>query len=138
MSAKDKFHHLVRVALEKEGWTITDDPLYISFGGVDVYIDLAAEKLILAEKKEQKIAVEIKSFLGSSTIYDFHLAVGQFINYRTILNQKDPQRSLYLAIPEEAYDNFFRLEFTRTVINNNKINLIIYNVEKEVIVKWRN
>ncbi|MDJ0728693.1 MAG: XisH family protein [Crocosphaera sp.] len=138
MSAKDKFHHLVRVALESEGWTVTDDPLSISFGGVDVYIDLAAEKLILAEREEEKIAVEIKSFLGSSAISDFHLAVGQFINYRTILNQKDPKRSLYLAIPEEAYDNFFRLEFTQTVIKNNQINLIVYNVEKEVIVQWQN
>ncbi|MDJ0600334.1 MAG: element excision factor XisH family protein [Crocosphaera sp.] len=80
----------------------------------------------------------MKSFLGSSAISDFHLAVGQFINYRTILNKKDPQRSLYLAIPEEAYDNFFRLEFTQTVIKNNHINLIVYNVEKEVIVQWQN
>lgn len=138
MSAKDKFHNLVKVALEKDGWTITNDPLSISFGGVDVYIDLAAEKLILAEKEQQKIAVEIKSFLGSSSISDFHLAVGQFINYRTILNNKDSQRSLYLAIPEEAYDNFFRLEFTQTVINNNNINLIVYNVEKELIIQWQN
>ncbi len=99
MSAKDKFHRVVKVALEKEGWKITDDPFYLSFGAVDVYIDLAAKKLIVAEKEGQKIAVEVKIFLGSSTISDFHLAVGQFINYRTILNQKDPKRILYPAIP---------------------------------------
>jgi hypothetical protein len=57
MSAKDKFHNLVKIALEKEGWKITSDPLYLSFGGVDIYIDLAAEKLIAAERNGEKIAV---------------------------------------------------------------------------------
>ncbi|GCL41741.1 fdxN element excision controlling factor protein XisH [Dolichospermum planctonicum] len=27
MSAKDFFHNAVRLALEKDGWLITDDPL---------------------------------------------------------------------------------------------------------------
>ena len=30
MSAKDKFHDIVRLALEKDGWNITSDPLYPS------------------------------------------------------------------------------------------------------------
>ena len=33
-----------------------------------MYIDLGAEKLIAAEKNSRKIAVEIKSFLGSLAI----------------------------------------------------------------------
>ena len=31
MSAKDRFHDLVKVALIQEGWTITHDPLYLDF-----------------------------------------------------------------------------------------------------------
>jgi hypothetical protein len=46
-------------------------------------IDLAAEKLIAAEREGEKIAVEVKSFLErSSAISEFHTALGQFINYR--------------------------------------------------------
>ncbi|MBW3586434.1 MAG: XisH family protein, partial [Cyanobacteria bacterium 0813] len=39
MSAKDKFHDVVKIALQKEGWQITDDPLSFSVGGVDMLID---------------------------------------------------------------------------------------------------
>jgi hypothetical protein len=137
MSAKDKFHNLVKIALEKEGWKITSDPLYLSFGGVDIYIDLAAEKLIAAERNGEKIAVEIKSFLGGSTISSFHLAVGQFINYRTILTKKDPDRILYLAIPQETYDNFFLLEFTQNIIQDYQLKFMVYDVQNEVIIKWQ-
>ena len=49
-------------------WTITADPLYLEFGGVDMYVDLAAEKMIAAEKEGRKIAVEIKSFSAPSLI----------------------------------------------------------------------
>jgi len=46
MSAKDIFHDVVKKSLEREGWSITDDPLYIKTLGIELFIDLAAEKLI--------------------------------------------------------------------------------------------
>lgn len=46
MPAKDIFHDAVRHALEKESWVITHDPLFIRYGGIDMYIDLAAEKIL--------------------------------------------------------------------------------------------
>lgn len=75
MPAKDVFHTAVRHALEKEQWIITDDPLFIRFGGVDMYIDLAAEQLISAEKNGEKIAIEIKSFIGVSATTEFSTAL---------------------------------------------------------------
>lgn len=50
MPAQDIFHDSVKNALIKDGWTITDDPLYLDYGGIDMYVDLGAEKLIAAEK----------------------------------------------------------------------------------------
>ena len=38
MPAKDIFHDVVRLALEKDGWTITDDPLTLAIGERDLYI----------------------------------------------------------------------------------------------------
>ncbi|NEO57720.1 MAG: hypothetical protein F6K54_34445 [Okeania sp. SIO3B5] len=88
MSARDFFHQEVKNALIKDGWSITHDPLSIRFGGVDISIDLGAEQLIGAEKDNQNIAVEIKSFLPkSSAISEFHTALGKFINYRAALIQ---------------------------------------------------
>jgi predicted RecB family endonuclease len=76
MAAKDVFHEAVRKGLEKEGWVITDDPLKLQVGGVEMYVDLGAEKIIAAEKDGKKIAVEIKSFIGPSNISEFHTAIG--------------------------------------------------------------
>ena len=65
MSAKDIFHNTVRSALEKDGWTITHDPLFLKVTSqVKIKIDLGAEKLLAAEKGIHKIVVEVKSFLG--------------------------------------------------------------------------
>jgi len=134
--AKDTFHDVVRNALQKEGWIITDDPLFIRWGGVEIYIDLGVEKLITAQKGTEKIAVEIKSFLRSSTISDFHMAIGQFMNYRLALEEKEPERMLVLAIPKDTYNTFFQLPFYQTAINRYQLRLMVYDIEKEVIVKW--
>ena len=48
-----------------------------AFRGVKLEIDLAAEKVLAAQKAGKKIAVEIKSFLNTSVITDFHAALGQ-------------------------------------------------------------
>ncbi len=137
MSAKDVFHNAVKNALQKEGWIITDDPLFIRFGGINIYIDLGAEKVIAAEKDGQKIAVEIKSFLAPSAISEFHLALGQFLNYRLVLERQDPERILYLAITVDAYDSFFILPFTQMAIQRHQLKLIVYDPETEVIVQWQ-
>ncbi|GAX37421.1 element excision factor XisH family protein [Nodularia sp. NIES-3585] len=136
--AKDKFHDAVKNALIKEGWTITNDPLFILFGGVDLYVDLGAEKMLAAQKDNQKIAVEIKSFLGDSTISEFHQALGQLLNYRLILRRKEPERVLYLAVPLDIYESFFKLEFTQIAITDYQLKIIVYNIEQEVISQWIN
>ena len=99
MPARDIYHHHVRAALIKDGWTITHDPLRLTWGRKDVYIDVGAERLLAAEKGRQRIAVEVKSFLGASDMYDLEQALGQFVLYRSILAQREPDRALYLAVP---------------------------------------
>lgn len=136
MSARDTFHELVRTALQNEGWTITHDPYHIDLGFVDFYIDLGAERLLAAMKDDDKIAVEIKTFLAPSTISEFHTAVGQFINYRIALEDDDPERSLYLAVPLDIYKRFFKNSFIQTVIQRNQIPLLVYDTEKKEIAQW--
>lgn len=123
MSARDKFHNAVKQGLVKEGWVITHDPLRLEFGEEDrISIDLGAELVLGAEKAEQKIAVEIKSFLSDSAIFDFHLALGQFLNYRLVLEETEPDRILYLAVPIEAYDSFFFEICLKPLLRSIKLN----------------
>lgn len=136
MSNRDLFHDAVRRGLEKDRWHISNDPLELEWEEVKVKIDLAAERLIAAERGEEKIAVEIKSFIGTSLISDFHMALGQFLNYRIMLEVKEPERLLYLAVPLETYETFFQSRFAQTAMERHKLSLIVYNPVSEEIVQW--
>lgn len=135
--AKDLFHNTVKIALQKDGWKITHDPYQLRYGVADVYIDLAAEEAIAAEKEGCKIAVEVKSFAGGSTISEFHTALGQFLNYRIAIEvSSEPERILYLAVPTDTYQMFLKFEPAKTVIERYEIRLIIYNPTREAIDQW--
>jgi hypothetical protein len=139
MSAKDRFHEAVKKGLQKEQWVITHDPLRIEFGEEDeVRIDLGAERLLAAEKAGEKIAVEIKSFLSDSALFDFHIALGQFLNYRLVLEASEKERILYLAVPIAAYESFFQRDLPQASVRQYQVKLIVYDPVDEVIVKWIN
>jgi hypothetical protein len=136
MPAKDTFHQIVINALLKESWLITHNPLHIKYGGFDFLIDLGAESLLGATKNGVKIAIEIKSFLAASTLSEFHTAIGQFINYRLVLKQSEPERTLYLAVPDYIYKNFFTTEFGKLSIQENHLKLFTFDPQQEVIKLW--
>jgi XisH protein len=135
--AKDKYHQQVREALEKDGWTITHDPYKIMLGRRKGFIDLGAE-ILAAEKGMQKIAVEIKSFLGASDLYQFEDALGQFLVYLPALSKKEPERTLYLAVPEEFHDNFFEDAYFLEIAELYRLKMLIFNEKNNSIVKWTN
>jgi hypothetical protein len=136
VAARDLFHEAVRNGLIKDGWTITADPLLVEYGTLDLYIDLGAEKLVGAEKDGQRIAVEIKSFLGPSTLTEFHLALGQYLNYRLALKAQEPERALYLAVPTDIFEGFFSLPFTQAAVKEHGLRILVYDSNKEEIVRW--
>lgn len=90
MPALDIYHDAVKNALVKDGWTISHDPFHLRWGKKDMYVDLGAPQLLAAEREERKIAVEIKSFVGASEMEDLKNAVGQFVLYRAVMHQTNP------------------------------------------------
>jgi hypothetical protein len=94
MPARDAYHDVVKSALIADGWTITHDPLVLKWGTKDLFVDLGAERLLAADKEGQKIAVEVKSFSGSSEIDDLEKALGQFTLYHDVLEEREPDRRL--------------------------------------------
>lgn len=135
MSAKDAFHEVVKRALVKAGWTITHDPFPLKFDGRKQWVDLGAQEQIGAEREGRKIAVEIKTFSGVSAMSDLQEAVGQYMIYALLLRRKEPERTLFLAVPADSRDLFFgpdaiemRQEFG--------LNLFFYGPDEEVIIEW--
>lgn len=136
MPARDIFHKAVRNALVRSGWVITHDPLHIDFGGFDFFIDLGADTLIGASQDGKQIAVEVKSFAGASSLSEFHGAVGQFVNYRLVLNRSEPDRILYLAVAEFAYKSLFGTEFGQLAVEEHRLKLVIFDEKQESITQW--
>ncbi len=136
MSAKDKFHEIVKTALQKDQWIVTHDPYPLQAGSFNLAIDIGAEKIIAAEQKGRKIAVEIKSFRSPSRIADFYNALGQFISYRSALKLQDKDRQLYLGVPSDIYEEFFQTSFIQELVQENQVYLLTYNIEQEVIERW--
>ena len=138
MAAKDIIHDAVKNALIKDNWTITDDPYTIEYEDATVFVDLGAERVIAAERNNEKIAVEIKSFIGPSTIHEIEQALGQYILYLSFLEEVEPDRKLYIAISDTVHDNIFCRKSIQFLIHRNQIPLIVVNITKEEIVTWTN
>ncbi|WP_446009099.1 XisH family protein [Candidatus Electrothrix sp.] len=136
MPKKDLYHNTVVKALAADDWRITDDPLHLSYGGRNLYIDLGADRPIGAEKEGRKIAVEIKSFIGESDIHELGQSIGQYNMYRNLLAEIDPERMLWLAVPSFAYDGIFREEIGQLMISREQIKLIVFDEIHERVREW--
>lgn len=136
---KDIFHDAVKTALEKEGWLITHDPYTINIPEFKPRqeIDLGAEKMIAAQKDIEKIAVEVKSFVQPSIVYDFHAALGQYLNYLLGLKRQEPERVLYLAVPIRAQVLFEEMGLIIESIETYGVKMIVYEERTQTIVSWK-
>lgn len=47
-----------------------------------------------------------------------------------------PDRTLYLAVHEEIYLDFFAEEIVQLILNNKRMKLIIFDPVQEVITRW--
>lgn len=138
MPRYDAHHEVVKIALRKDGWTITNDPLVIEYEDLRLYADLGAEKTFGAEKAGRKIAVEIKVFSAVSFIDDFHKAAGQYGNYRALLRRIEPDRIIFLAVALEVYETDFLRASIRDLVADLQIKLLVFDPLTEEIVSWNN
>ncbi len=136
MPARDIYHDNFKKALVKAGWTVTHDPYTITFGSKDVFVDIGAERILAAEKNNKKIAVEIKSFRGASDIRDLEMAVGQYVFYRSLLRRSEPERKLFLAVPESVFISTLNESIARPVLEDLSIAVISFDQRQEIITKW--
>jgi XisH protein len=136
MSRRDSLHFSVRRTLEKDGWTITDDPLILVLEKTLLKADLGAEKFFTAEKGERKIAVETKDFAVSSVISELEKTMGQLQLYQWALEEQEPERKLFLALSQVIYVKHFRKPIFQLAVRRNRINMLVYDSEQEVILQW--
>ncbi|MEY3242238.1 MAG: hypothetical protein RIR11_3677 [Bacteroidota bacterium] len=136
MPRKDFFHSEIKTALERDGWVITDDPLQMIWEDKLYNPDLGAERVLAAEKGLEKIAVEIKSFIGQNFSFDFYEALGQYDNYFFALKDLEPERLVIIAITETAYEKFFIKKYVQRILYLKKIPILVVDTENQCVLKW--
>jgi hypothetical protein len=137
MPAKDVIHDAVRTALEKDGWTITHDPLLLKYEDKHVLVDLGATRWLLgAERQQEKIAVEIKSFLGPSILHDLESALGQYMIYLAFLRRAEPDRRRYVATSDVAYSLFAESQAIQRLLQEHHVPLVVVQPELQEVVAW--
>lgn len=99
-------------------------------------LTFGAERTLAAEKGPQRIAVEVKSFLGPSEVHDLEGALGQFVFYRHLIKQADAGRELLLAMPEEAFDSLLSDEAGMDLARDLSLKLFTVDPIREEIVRW--
>ncbi|WP_017298936.1 element excision factor XisH family protein [Nodosilinea nodulosa] len=138
MPAFDLYHDAVKQALMKDGWIIIHDPLHLRWGRKDMYVDLGAKRLIMATRAEEKIAVEVKSFISASEMEAFRDAIGQYAIYRSVMRRTYPDYVLYLAVNDFVFRSLFEEPIGQLMIQDEDLKLIVFDAEDEVIIQWKN
>ena len=109
----------------------------LAWGKDSLFVDLAAERFIAAEKDNEKIAVEIKSFVGRSQTAELEQALGQFSLYYSLMKRTDANRKLYLAIPDTVFDELFEGEKGEIVMSDARLCVFCFSTESEEILVWK-
>jgi hypothetical protein len=91
---------------------------------------------LAAQNGAERIAVEVQSFLSPSPVRDLQEAVGQFEIYRAVLAEIEPGRLLYLAVPRRVYDTLLSEPFGQLVVTRVALRLLVFDEQKEKVVKW--
>jgi len=87
-------------------------------------------------KDTQKIAVEIKNFIGLSDLNEFKNALGQYLLYQLALSKKEPDRVLFLAVPKSFYQDFFQDAFLREVVELYHLKIVVFDELSSQIDQW--
>lgn len=136
MSANDKIYEPVLNAFDNDDWIITQDPLVLTYEEIRGLVDLGIERIIGAERENQQIAVEIKSFVGRSVVHDIEQMLGQHTLYKWLLKKLQSDRKLYIAISDTTYETVFQGTAAQELIQELKISLVVVNLSTEKIIKW--
>lgn len=137
MPARNIYHDAVIDALVAGGWTITHDPLRLKIGNRALYVDLAAERpVIAAERGTDKVAVEVQSFAGPSAVADLEQALGQYVLYRSALARHEPDRLLFLAVPAAVYDGVLSEPLGEYARADLGLRVLVFNPGTREVVRW--
>jgi len=133
MPAKDRYHDAVVRALVKNGWTITTEPMLVRFVERRLWIDIQAAKA----SEQLVIVVEVKGFESMPSPVDYLAdAVGKYVIYLCALDYARLDARLYMVVPIVAYEGILNEEIGRRAIRKANIDIMVFDPEREEVIRW--
>lgn len=135
MPAIDTCQPQVVRALEKDRWQIQGMNIHLRYKRRYVFVDIQAVHIANGLSRQILLA-EVKCFANPlEATQDIYVAIGQYALYLAMLEERGDTHSLYLAIPAHAYDLFDTV--VQRAISYVKMKLIIVDIDREVILEWK-
>ena len=86
--------------------------------------------------KSQARRVASSQYERSSEVEDLRNALGQFVLYRHILEEKEPDRELFLAVRESVFVEVFQEPLGEILLRKGEVRLIVFDQATEEIRRW--
>ncbi|MBV7337784.1 XisH protein [Chloroflexi bacterium TSY] len=134
--ANDAIHDAVKQALINDDWKITAEHFRLTYEEFRLFADISARRTLVAQRGEEKILVEVKSFSGRSFVRDLQAALGQYQMYRNVIMLTELDFELYLAVSEQVYNQFFIRSGTKKLLGLNQVQLVVVNIDEQKVIQW--
>lgn len=136
MPTQDLYHDVVKNALRKDGWRITQTALQLKVGANTRAGELWEGPLLAAEQDERKVAVAVNSFVGRSDLADLAQTLGQLALSRPRFHAMELDRVLYLAVRQATYSACFAEGDGKLLLARQHMPLLVFDPRTEAIVQW--
>jgi hypothetical protein len=136
MPTQDLYHDVVKNALRKDGWRITQTALQLRVGANTRAGELWEGPLLAAEQDERKVAVAVNSFVGRSDLADLAQTLGQLALSRPRFHAMALDRVLYLAVRQATYSACFAEGDGKLLLARQHMPLLVFDPRTEAIVQW--
>jgi XisH protein len=68
---------------------------------------------------------------------DFHNAIGQYSNYKVLMQEQEATRSLYLAVPKKVFDRRFTQQGVEFICQKMDVSIVVFDEKTETIEQWK-
>mgnify|MGYP002777392452 CR=1 FL=1 len=90
-----------------------------------------------ASEDAAHIAIATVHGMGTSPINDLENAWGQFFMYARVLQRRDPNRHLYLAVSRNTFETLFKEEAGQLLLEEPGFRMIVFDSKTEEIIQWQ-
>jgi hypothetical protein len=71
-----------------------------------------------------------------SVVNEFHTVLGQYLDYHSGIEEQEPDRMMYVAIPDKAWERILKLPFLLRMLVKYHVNTAIFDTAETKINQW--